>query len=122
MIHFATDVFVQELTSGFLRLRYTRINEPSATVHNTMTLRTERDQIFAGVISQATPRPNMVNLQIIRPATVLTAPAVPTKNLVVKFRVGHRIQALTRTPGAQIVHRAVPSCSINLGLSSAGNN
>ncbi|HVB85622.1 MAG TPA: hypothetical protein VNK23_03025, partial [Candidatus Dormibacteraeota bacterium] len=87
-----------------------------------MTFRTERDQVFRGVVTQAAPRLKVMNLEIFRMPALLTAPAVPTKNLLVKLRVGHRIQAHTRTSCAQIAHRAAPSCSMNRGLSSAGKS
>lgn len=121
-IHFATDMFVRNFISGSLRLRYRRINESSATVYNTMTFRTERNQVFRGVVIQSAPRLKVMNLEIFRAPALLTSPAIPTKNLLVKLRVGHRIQAHTRTPDAQIAHRAAPSCSMNRGLSSAGKS
>jgi len=63
-----------------------------------------------------------MNLEIFRAPTLLTSPAIPTKNLPVKFGIGHGSQPQARAPCAQIVHRAAPDCSINLGLSSAGKS
>jgi hypothetical protein len=41
-----------------------------------VTINTERDQIFFGVIAQQTPRLNMVNLQVSHAAALLAAPAI----------------------------------------------
>ena len=60
-----------------------------------MALRAEGDQIFRGIITQTTPRLNVVDLKIFRSSAELAAPAIPLQYLTAELaiRLGLKLQA-----------------------------
>ena len=60
-----------------------------------MALRAAGDQIFRGIITQTTPRLNVVDLKIFRSSAELAAPAIPLQYLTAEFAIslGLKLQA-----------------------------
>jgi hypothetical protein len=69
---------------------------PSQRMYGPMTVHTERDQVFARVVSECASRTEVMDVQIRRTATLLAPPAISCKNLSAKLRVGHSVQPKAR--------------------------
>jgi hypothetical protein len=54
-------------------------------MERSVTIRTERDQVFARVVSEFAPRSKVMDLQIHRTSTSLAPPSVSHQHLTVKF-------------------------------------
>jgi len=53
-----------------------------------VTARAERDEILLGVIPQPAARAEVVDLKILRRATILTAPPVAREHLAAELAIG----------------------------------
>ena len=61
-----------------------------------MTGRTQRDQVFLGVVAQLTAKLLVMNLKIVQTAARLTFPAIPLQNLATELLVGLGRKSQTR--------------------------
>ena len=87
-----------------------------------MTAGTKCYQIFESVVSQSTPRLDVMNLEILRRSTVLASPAVPLQDLFAKFVVGLSFQSKARSLSTQYTHEAFCSLSRKVTFIGPGNN
>ena len=69
---------------------------PSQWMHGPMTVRTERDQVFARVVSECASRTEVMDVQIRRTATLLAPPSISRKNLSAQLRVSQLVQPKAR--------------------------
>ena len=61
-----------------------------------MTGRTQRDQVFLGVVAQLTAEPLVMNLKIVETTARLTSPAIPLQNFATELLVGLARKSQTR--------------------------
>ena len=52
-----------------------------------MAFNAQRDQVFEAVMPELTPRLEVMNLQVLDCAAILTAPSIPPENLPAKILV-----------------------------------
>lgn len=69
-----------------------------------MTASTERDEIFASVVTQIASASNVVDMQIRHAATVLTSPAIAFENRSVKFAIRLGVEAEARASKSRFTH------------------
>jgi hypothetical protein len=70
----------------------------------TVAISAERDQILAYVITQLTPRANVMDLKMIGAATGLASPAVALQHFGAQFAIRIRVQPKPRSPWSKISH------------------
>jgi len=79
-------------------------------------------QIFEGVVSQSTPRLDVMNVEILRRSAVLASPAVALEDLFAKFVVSLAIQSKARSLLTQRTHEAFCSLSRKVTFIGPGNS
>jgi len=70
----------------------------------TVAISAERDKIFVCVITQPTPRANVVDLKTIGAATGLASPAVALQHFGAEFGIRIWVQPKPRSPWLKISH------------------
>ena len=78
-----------------------------------MTLGAEGNQVGLGIVSQLTPRVDVVDLEVGTPAAMLAAPAIALQHLLAQSTVGVRVEAEAWAAREQASHEAFLSCSRN---------
>lgn len=63
---------------------------------SSMAIDAERDQVIVAVVAEFAPRSNVMDLEIFRTTTLLTAPSISDQNLPVKLNVCRTIHLLSR--------------------------
>jgi hypothetical protein len=69
-----------------------------------MAFDAKSDQVFEAVMSELTPRLDVMNLQVLDCAAILTAPSIPPENPLAKILVSLRSQHSARLFGTQSRH------------------
>ena len=69
-----------------------------------MAISAERYQIFVRVVAQPASRANVVNLETIRTAAILTSPAVTLQHVGAEFAIRIWVEPKSRSPWSEITH------------------
>ncbi len=84
--------------------------------------RAECDEVGLGVVAEAAPGMDVMNLEVGRAAAVLAAPAIALQHLLAQSTVGLGVEAEPGAPWVQASHEAFLSCSRNCCCCGGGRN
>ena len=70
----------------------------------TVTISTERDQIFVHVVTQSASRAQVVNLEVLGTAAVLASPAVTHQYFGAELAIRMRVEPKSWSSGLEITH------------------
>ncbi len=87
-----------------------------------MTAGAEGDEVLLGVVAEAAPGVDVMNLEVGRAATALAAPAIPLQHLVAELAVRVRVEAEAGAAQEQASHETFLSCSKNCFCCGRGRN
>ncbi len=82
----------------------------------------QRDEILFDVLSEPTPRADVVNLKLIHATTALAAPPVALQHLPAEPSIGFRVKSQSRASWARWGHEAFRTCSKNSFCLGCGRN
>jgi len=82
----------------------------------------EGNQILAGVVAQLAAEAKVVNLEMLRGATILAAPAIPLEYLRAKPTISCRFETHSWSPHLKGFHCGLPICRRNSFLCGSGSS
>lgn len=87
-----------------------------------MAVRTERDQVFARVVSERASRTEVMDMQIRRTAALLAPPSISHENLPAKLRVSPSIQPKPWASLPQLAHADLCRREEKVSFSGSGKS
>ena len=77
---------------------------PGAAMDVTVAISAERNQIFVCIVTQPTPRANVVDLEMLRTAAILASPAIAPEHFGAELTVRICVEPKSPSSRLEIVH------------------